>query len=181
MENIVHVVFDNSGSMAEYAKMHIQHNAARSFISIKRMYEERFSNITFAFYTLNEKIMSISPNEGGMFKFSKPEGSCDISLLSELIKQLHADSEEKKVSLIFFSDGLFNRTDRKSFVKDFKNAKWLYTQCVGIGIDNDKVALKDLSSLNKVESVDNMYSIVEDAFSFFVSSNKCPLTLNDIK
>lgn len=181
MEKIVHVFFDNSGSMAEYAKLHIQHNAARTFITMKEMYADFFSNIKFAFYTVNEHINSLSPNEGGIFKFSKPEGNLDISLISEKIQKIHEDSIEEKVSVIIFSDGLFGRRERKLFAENFKNTKWLYIQCVGIGIDKDTLALKELSSSNRVETVDNIYSFIEDAVCFLISSNKKPLSVNDIK
>ena len=181
MNKTIHVIFDNSGSMAEYAKMHVQHNAARTLITMKQLYADLFSNIEFAFFTVNDNLTSITRNDNGMFKFSKPEGNCDISLISDLIMQIRNRSQDQKISLIFFSDGIFNRSERKKFTEKFKEAKWLYVQCVGIGIDKDSIALKELSSSNKIETVDNIYAIVEDAISFFVSSNKKPLSLENIK
>ena len=108
MNDIIHVVFDASGSMNEMGKVHLQRNLCRYVAQRRCIDQEKYVDLDIRFYQWAQDISEITIQSNGDIPPLNAEGSSNLRVLSDFLSQHLTDTGGARTLIL--SDGNFERT-----------------------------------------------------------------------
>ena len=162
MENLVCIILDGSGSMAEMGKQFILGNLCRYVIQSKKIDPFRYGEKRFKFFTWSEDIQEIELEDDGGLPLI-PKGSARLESLSQLMKTLYSDEECHR--FLVCSDGNFSGIKVKEFGSERNALSKVMVRTIAIGGDADHHIMRRLASNKSVFSAEDI-SVALDSFCF---------------
>lgn len=176
-ENLIYAVFDSSGSNLEMGKSRLCRNLARTLIQLKNIHTNvEYANLSFDFYTLNEKLQRVTVIPNGDIPAFKSVGNTNLSLFCNFITEL--ESKEKYCPVMFFTDGNYQTSDIEALSNTVLKNRYVKLMIIPVGLD------ADLRKMLKLKlpffSADNILAAVDHAVTYMFGNVDTPKSLRDI-
>ncbi|MDR2117557.1 MAG: hypothetical protein LBP87_14365 [Planctomycetaceae bacterium] len=161
MNNTLHIIIDNSGSMRELGKRFIATNLVRYVRDIGIIQPERFVPFNFKLFMCNDTVNEITVLPNQDIELPQPTGKLNIEQFLQLLEK------EQPLSVLFLSDRLEKETFPR--LKQLTNCRFVF---VAVGVDA-KLPLKCNAPHLSAFCAEDI-SVALDFVLYPVSANETP-------
>jgi hypothetical protein len=178
MKEILYVISDVSGSMAESGKNHIMRNICLCIIQLRKYDPEKFKNVEFQFYKWNTIIEKVEVNKEDGFPLHMTEKHSDLEVLSVFLDE--SDVELLPLRILILTDGNFTNSELQKFEKRWIDNEKLLIRTVAVGADSNLQKLRRLSMGNKSYLSENITAALISVLHDSGKKVSRPLSLDNL-
>lgn len=179
MKTPLYIIVDVSGSMNEMGKIHLQRNLCRYVSQLQIIDPVKYSNLDTHFFQWTVEVSEIVTQGDGDFPALTPEGSSDLSCLSDFLSAILSGGQLLRGLIL--SDGNYASSDISSFQKELNLFPNLLLRTIAIGADANLLKLKKMSSNESVYLSENIPAAID---AIYLGTDECviaPESVSQVK